>query len=206
MNRWLSIAARAALLWCSGASAGWAVSTEEERVLGCGCEDARLREYLPFTRRYSASGVVRDSPAEAAIEGIVAVSAVLVSLLVENDTTSYSIGLLAVPVAILVGGAMGFLNGFLHVKLKTPSFMTTLGVGFAGIAILLGKGREQIHLLVTVDPSLTKAFQAGRIVQELSGILGGKGGGRAEMARGVGKDQTKLDLAKHRALELTAGI
>jgi alanyl-tRNA synthetase len=78
--------------------------------------------------------------------------------------------------------------------------------GFAGIAILFGKGTEQIHLLVTVDPSLTKVFQAGRIVQELAGILGGKGGGRAEMARGVGKDQTKLDLAKQRALELTAGI
>jgi alanyl-tRNA synthetase len=78
--------------------------------------------------------------------------------------------------------------------------------GFAGIAILFGKGAEQIHLLVTVDPSLTKAFQAGKIVQELSGILGGKGGGRPDMARGVGKDQTKLALAKQRALELTAEI
>ncbi len=78
--------------------------------------------------------------------------------------------------------------------------------GFAGVAILFGKGAEQIHLLVTVDPSLTKTFQAGKIVQELTGILGGKGGGRPDLARGVGKDQTKLDLAKQRALELTAGI
>jgi ribose/xylose/arabinose/galactoside ABC-type transport system permease subunit len=43
--------------------------------------------------------------------------------------------LIAVPIAIVVGGAMGLLNGVLHVKLKTPSFMTTLGVGFAGIGI-----------------------------------------------------------------------
>ena len=78
--------------------------------------------------------------------------------------------------------------------------------GFTGIAVLFGKGAEQIHLLVTVDPSLTKAFQAGKIVQELTGIMGGKGGGRPDMARGVGRDQTKLDLAKQRALELTAGI
>ena len=78
--------------------------------------------------------------------------------------------------------------------------------GFTGVAVLFGKGAEQIHLLVTVDPSLTKAFQAGKIVQELTGILGGKGGGRPDMARGVGRDQTKLDLAKQRALELTAGI
>jgi alanyl-tRNA synthetase len=78
--------------------------------------------------------------------------------------------------------------------------------GFSGIAILFGRGAEQIHLLVTVDPSLTGAFQAGKIVQELLGILGGKGGGRPEIARGVGKDQAKLDLAKQRALELIAGI
>jgi alanyl-tRNA synthetase len=78
--------------------------------------------------------------------------------------------------------------------------------GFTGIAILFGKGAEQVHLLVTVDPTLTGTFQAGKIVQVLTEILGGKGGGRPDMARGVGKDQAKLDLAKQRALELTAGL
>jgi alanyl-tRNA synthetase len=77
--------------------------------------------------------------------------------------------------------------------------------GFSGTAVLFGRGPDQIHLLVTVDPSLTGTFHAGKIVQELTGLLGGKGGGRPEMARGVGKDQTKLDLAKQRALELMAG-
>jgi alanyl-tRNA synthetase len=78
--------------------------------------------------------------------------------------------------------------------------------GFAGIAILFGKSAGQIHVLVTVDSSLTKVFQAGKIVQELTGILGGKGGGRPEMARGVGLDQAKLNLAEKRALELVAVI
>ncbi|MBV9104976.1 MAG: alanine--tRNA ligase [Verrucomicrobia bacterium] len=78
--------------------------------------------------------------------------------------------------------------------------------GFAGIAVLFGKGAEQIQFLVIVDPSLIGRIQAGKIVQELAGILGGKGGGRPEMARGVGKDTAKLDLAKERVLELTAGI
>jgi alanyl-tRNA synthetase len=55
-----------------------------------------------------------------------------------------------------------------------------------------------------VDPALTKTLHAGKIVQELTAMLDGKGGGRADLARGVGKDQTKLDLAKQRALELTA--
>jgi alanyl-tRNA synthetase len=78
--------------------------------------------------------------------------------------------------------------------------------GFAGIAVLFGKGAEQIHLLVTVDSALTKSVQAGKIVQELTALLGGKGGGRPDMARGVGKDLSQLDFAKQRALELTAGF
>ena len=78
--------------------------------------------------------------------------------------------------------------------------------GFTGMAILFGKSAGQVHVLVTVDFSLTKVFQGGKIVQELTGLLGGKGGGRPEMARGVGPDQTKLPLAEKRALELVAGI
>jgi alanyl-tRNA synthetase len=77
---------------------------------------------------------------------------------------------------------------------------------FVGVAILFGRGNEQIHVLAMVDPALTKTFHAGKIVQELTAILGGKGGGRADLARGVGKDQTKLDVAKQRALELTASV
>jgi alanyl-tRNA synthetase len=77
---------------------------------------------------------------------------------------------------------------------------------FGGVAILFGRGREQVDVLVMLDPSVTKTLHAGKVVQELTGILGGKGGGRADLARGVGKDRTKLDLAKQRALELTRGI
>ena len=78
--------------------------------------------------------------------------------------------------------------------------------GFNGAAVLFGKDMGQINLLVTVDPSLAKKLNAGKIVQELAAILGGKGGGRPEVARGVGKDQTKLAAAKQRALELTGAI
>jgi alanyl-tRNA synthetase len=78
--------------------------------------------------------------------------------------------------------------------------------GFSGVAVLFGKDTGEINLLVTVDPSLAKRFHAGKIVQELVEILSGKGGGRPELARGVGKDQTKLPAARQRALELTSGV
>jgi ribose transport system permease protein len=86
---------------------------------------------------------------------------VLVSLLVENDVSDIAIGLFAVPAAILCGGAMGFLNGVLHVKLRMPSFMTTLGVGFAGIGIattILGGYTARIS-----DPSI-RYLSLGRVL------------------------------------------
>ena len=77
---------------------------------------------------------------------------------------------------------------------------------FAGIAILFGKEADQVHVLALVDPSITHQVQAGKIVQELTGLLGGRGGGKADLARGAGKDSAKLELAKARALELTANL
>jgi ribose transport system permease protein len=90
---------------------------------------------IPIVLCMGATFVILMGSIDLSLEGVVAVTAVMVSLLVTNDVSSYSIGLLAVPLAVLVGGAMGLLNGVLHVKLRTPSFMTTLGVGFAGIGV-----------------------------------------------------------------------
>jgi len=44
------------------------------------------------------------------------------------------------------------------------------------------------------------------VVQELTQILGGTGGGRPDLARGVGKDLEKLGDAVQRAKELLANV
>ena len=44
--------------------------------------------------------------------------------------------------------------------------------------------------------------QAGRIIQAVAPIVGGKGGGRPDNARGGGKDASKLDEALARARSL----
>jgi len=77
--------------------------------------------------------------------------------------------------------------------------------GFAGVAVLFGREANQVHVLAMVDLSLTRKVQAGRIVQELTGILGGRGGGKPDLARGAGKEVSQLELARRRAIELTAG-
>ena len=90
---------------------------------------------IPIILCMGATFIILMGSIDLSIEGVVALTAVVVSLLVVNDITSYAISLWAVPLAVAVGGIMGLLNGILHVKLKTPSFMTTLGVGFAGVGI-----------------------------------------------------------------------
>ncbi len=90
---------------------------------------------IPLVLVMGATFIILMGSIDLSVEGVVALAAVITSMLVANDFTGIDIGLLAVPVAVLLGGAIGFVNGVAHVKLRTPSFMTTLGVGFACVGI-----------------------------------------------------------------------
>ncbi len=92
---------------------------------------------IPIVLCMGATFVILMGSIDLSVEGIVALSAVVTSLLVANSISSNDIGLFAVPIAIALGGIMGWLNGWLHIKLKTPTFMTTLGMGFAGVGIAM---------------------------------------------------------------------
>jgi len=74
---------------------------------------------------------------------------------------------------------------------------------FKGV-IVLGGGphRGSVALVAAVTPGFTAKVQAGKIIQQIAPIVGGKGGGRSDNARGGGKDAGKLDeaLAKARTL------
>ena len=73
---------------------------------------------------------------------------------------------------------------------------------FKGVVVLGGTANNAVALVATVSPELTKKIQAGKIIQAIAPIVGGKGGGRPDNARGGGKDVGKLDeaLAKARSL------
>ncbi len=75
------------------------------------------------------------------------------------------------------------------------------GAGFKG-AIVLGSGGTAVALVASVAPDFTAKVQAGKIIQAIAPIVGGKGGGKPDFARGGGKDAGKLDeaLAKAKAL------
>ena len=74
--------------------------------------------------------------------------------------------------------------------------------GFAGVAVLGGIADESAHLVGTVGEALTKQFHAGKLIGVLAPLVGGKGGGRPDMARGAGKDTDGLDALLAKAREL----
>ena len=75
---------------------------------------------------------------------------------------------------------------------------------FKGVVVLGGASNGSVSLVATVSPDLTKQIQAGKIIQAIAPIVGGKGGGRPDNARGGGKDVSKLDEALAKARNLLA--
>jgi alanyl-tRNA synthetase len=72
----------------------------------------------------------------------------------------------------------------------------------SGIVVLGGVNEGKATLLVAVTPDLVKKYRAGDLVKELSKTLGGRGGGKPELAQAGGGDPAHLDAALARAYEL----
>jgi alanyl-tRNA synthetase len=73
---------------------------------------------------------------------------------------------------------------------------------FKGVVVLGGGSNSAVTLIATVSPEFTAKVQAGKIIQQIAPIVGGKGGGKPDNARGGGKDAEKLDEALAKAKSL----
>jgi alanyl-tRNA synthetase len=73
---------------------------------------------------------------------------------------------------------------------------------FEGVLVLGAVENGTVSLVASVSPSLTSKVQAGKIIQAIAPLVGGKGGGRPEQARGGGKEASKLDEALEKAKSL----
>ncbi|HEY0460403.1 MAG TPA: alanine--tRNA ligase [Pyrinomonadaceae bacterium] len=65
----------------------------------------------------------------------------------------------------------------------------------SGVVVLGRSEEDKVSFIVRVSDDLTGKIKAGKIVQEIAPIVGGRGGGKPDMAEGGGTDASKLPEA-----------
>lgn len=107
---------------------------------------------IPLVIALGAAFVIQLGSIDLSAEGIVAVAAITVSMLVENSYNDAHGGLWVIALAIAGGAVLGLLNGVLHVVLRIPSFITTLAIGF--VATGIGTAWLSGNTIRVSDPAL----------------------------------------------------
>ena len=82
------------------------------------------------------------------------------------------------------------------------TIVDALKASFQGVIVLGAANHGAVTLIAAVTPEFTAKVQAGKIIQTIAPIVGGKGGGKPDNARGGGKDASKLDEALAKAASL----
>jgi len=75
---------------------------------------------------------------------------------------------------------------------------------YTGVVVLGSSSGGNVVLIATVPKEQQGKFQAGKLIQGIAPIVGGRGGGKPDFARGGGKDADKLEEALAEARRLTA--
>ena len=83
-----------------------------------------------------------------------------------------------------------------------PFLMDALKRQIKGVIVLAGQEAGRVSLMATVDAGFTAKIQAGKIIQAIAPIVGGKGGGRPDQAQGAGAEAGKISEALAKAKEM----
>jgi len=65
----------------------------------------------------------------------------------------------------------------------------------SGVVIIGRKDEAKVSLIVRVSDDLTDRIRAGNVIKEIAPVIGGRGGGKADMAEGGGNLPEKLSEA-----------
>ncbi|MCA9522001.1 MAG: alanine--tRNA ligase [Myxococcales bacterium] len=74
----------------------------------------------------------------------------------------------------------------------------------SGILLLVSTSDDKVIILLMVTSELTSRFHAGKLVGQLAAIVGGRGGGRPEMAQAGGPETSKVRDLEARFYELVS--
>lgn len=90
---------------------------------------------IPLVLGIGATFIILMGSIDLSVEGTLTCSAVILSMLVLNGANANDLGLVGVLAVLLVGATIGLVNGLIHVRLRIPSFMATLGTWFIGVGL-----------------------------------------------------------------------
>jgi alanyl-tRNA synthetase len=90
----------------------------------------------------------------------------------------------------LDAGAMRQLSDTLLARIKS------------GVVVLGRSGEGKVSLIVRTSADLTSKVPAGQVIKELAPIVGGRGGGKADMAEGGGNQPENLNAALEKSYEV----
>jgi alanyl-tRNA synthetase len=76
----------------------------------------------------------------------------------------------------------------------------------SGVVVLGAASDGKVALIVGVTKDLTGKVHAGKVVGALAGLVGGKGGGRPDLAEAGGSDAGALDGALAKAADVVGGL
>jgi alanyl-tRNA synthetase len=93
------------------------------------------------------------------------------------------------------------------VAVDTPAALRNLADQFkdkikSGIVVLGSKAGSKAMLIAVVSKDLTDRYHAGNIVKEIASVVGGRGGGRPDMAQAGGNQPENLEQALAKAYDV----
>ena len=76
----------------------------------------------------------------------------------------------------------------------------------SAVIVIASVNDSDISIVSAVSKDLISKVQAGKLVGEVAKAVGGKGGGRPDMAEGAGKDPSQLGLALESVYEKVGAL
>jgi alanyl-tRNA synthetase len=94
-----------------------------------------------------------------------------------------------------------------RVLAETPAGLRNMADQFkdklkSGIVVLGSTAGDKVMLIAVVTKDLTDRYHAGNIINQVSAVVGGRGGGRPDMAQAGGSQPQKLAQALEKAYEI----
>jgi ribose transport system permease protein len=90
---------------------------------------------IPLIVSMGATYIILMGSIDLSVEGVLSVGSMIVALLCANDSNAYALGWWGPLLAVIACTGLGLINGLVHVCLRIPSFMATLGLWFFGLGI-----------------------------------------------------------------------